>query len=188
MAEDVEGLIGKLRAEADDWRGERVGHELMRALGPKATATAAALDELVDDATQVCGLLTEAADVIERQAELIAALEQRSLENTMLAHGWMVAHDQLLGFIQERPDALRDLIANGPRRDYPSPADVPNALARIAALEAALERIRERWLEGKWRIAHPKNTVKSTEVFVSEWDLEWLNGVLGRSQEGGEHG
>ncbi len=46
----------------------------------------------------------------EEYARGVAAGNQQSLENSKLAHHWMVKHDKLLGFIQKRPAMLAQLI------------------------------------------------------------------------------
>lgn len=68
--------------------------------------------------------------------------ETRSLDNAVRAHGWMVQHDTLLGFIQVRQSVLNELIDNDPRPASPKPSDVPDIIARAQAAEAKLETIR----------------------------------------------
>lgn len=40
----------------------------------------------------------------------IERLQARNLEHNKLSHEWMVKHDKLLGFIQDRPAMLAELI------------------------------------------------------------------------------
>ena len=92
----------------------------------------AAPDDLYDP-KDIFAIIREAADEIDRLRTALAAsegraafLSDRNVETSMLAHKWMVAHDKAQA---------------GQPYDFPAPADVPEAIARAEALEAALKRI-----------------------------------------------
>jgi len=63
----------------------------------------------------------------------------------MCAFGWARCHDALLGFIQQRPSVLRELLDHDPRPPFPSPDRSRDALAaaeravRIKGLEEAAQ-------------------------------------------------
>lgn len=69
----------------------------------------------------------------------IQRLNRRNVEVSVLAQGWMAQHDKLLGFVQERPSLLSELIADDPRGSPPSPADVPALQSALAEALGALE-------------------------------------------------
>lgn len=63
---------------------------------------------------------------------------ERCVELSVNAHGWMKAHDQLLGFIQSRPELLKVMMTEKPEIKYPSPADVPELVQRALSAESAV--------------------------------------------------
>ena len=87
----------------------------------------------------------------------VERLRDRILEVSVNGYGWMALHDQLLGFIQKRPEFLKELLKDDPRGKFPSPRDVPDLVAerdqlraRIAELEAdRRDAERYRWLRSE---------------------------------------
>ena len=73
----------------------------------------------------------------------------RCVDLQVNAHGWMNAHDQLLGFIQSRPELLKALIDEKFAIKYPSPADVPEILQRALAAESSVAELQAE--RGSWR-------------------------------------
>jgi hypothetical protein len=69
---------------------------------------------------------------LEGERDLLTA---KSLEGQMLAHGWMRAHDGLLGWVQSDPEMMRKMLGNGPSYNLPRVADLPDAIARAEAAE-----------------------------------------------------
>lgn len=63
---------------------------------------------------------------------------ERCVQTSVNAHGWMQAHDQLLGFIQSRPGLLKVMMAEKPEIKYPAPADTPALLQRALTAESAV--------------------------------------------------
>jgi len=63
---------------------------------------------------------------------------ERCVQTSVNAHGWMQAHDQLLGFIQSRPDLLKVMMAEKFEIKYPAPADTPTLLQRALTAESAV--------------------------------------------------
>lgn len=84
----------------------------------------------------------ESAAEIERlrreKEQLLLSWNERCVEMSVNGHGWMEAHDQLLGFMQSRPELLAALTVSGPKIKYPSPADVPAILQRALTAESLL--------------------------------------------------
>lgn len=83
--------------------------------------TADASERLMVEAADALTALQARAEDAERENERLSA---RNLEVSTLAHGWMVAHDNL---------------AAGLPVTYPSPADVPASLFVCALMAAAAE-------------------------------------------------
>lgn len=98
-----------------------------------------------DDAVSAWNTRTpdpESAAEIERlrreKEQLLLSWNERCVELSVNGHGWMEAHDQLLSFMQSRPELLAALTVGGPKIKYPSPADVPAILQRALTAESLL--------------------------------------------------
>lgn len=87
---------------------------------------------------QIC---LQSADRLASLAAERDTLERSSLESSMLAHGWMVAHNKLLGWVQKHQDVLNRLIDERPDIPLPSPVDLPNALRDRDALAARVSEL-----------------------------------------------
>ncbi|MBV5269002.1 MAG: hypothetical protein JZU55_02625 [Afipia sp.] len=88
---------------------------------------------------------TAAARISELEAELREAnrsWNERCVTTSINAYGWMRAHDQLLGFMQSRPELSAALMVSGPNIKCPSPEDAPELLQRALAAESDLARVR----------------------------------------------
>jgi hypothetical protein len=71
--------------------------------------------------------LARLAKELNAEAEReLAEARDRNVEVSMLAHKWMAAHDML---------------AAGKPYDFPTPADVPNSIARADSLQAQLSAL-----------------------------------------------
>jgi hypothetical protein len=53
----------------------------------------------------------EEAERIKHNSDILPAIRDQLVDACQLAHEWMSKHDKLLGFIQERPALLKELIA-----------------------------------------------------------------------------
>ena len=86
--------------------------------------------------------MKEAAAEIERLRREVEEANrfwnERCVQTSVNAHGWMQAHDQLLGFIQSRPDLLKVMMAEKFEIKYPAPADTPTLLQRALTAESAV--------------------------------------------------
>jgi len=63
---------------------------------------------------------------LEQASTRLRDMEERLVETQMLAHKWMEAHDKL---------------HSGKPYDFPKPADLPEALARLRDMERALAKL-----------------------------------------------
>lgn len=93
------------------------------------------------DMNDVKSILRAAAEIERLRREVEEAnrfWNERCVQTSVNAHGWMQAHDQLLGFIQSRPDLLKVMMAEKFEIKYPAPADTPTLLQRALNAESAV--------------------------------------------------
>lgn len=110
----------------------------------------------VDKATAWDAIAEKNSKIAELQAERDRDRlywNGRCVELQVNGHGWMKAHDQLLGFIQSHPEMVRAMIDEKFAVKYPSPADVPEILQRALAAESSLHRVRAETVEECAKVA-----------------------------------
>lgn len=73
---------------------------------------------------------------LNRLQHALTASEKRRRETDMLAYKWMVAHDRL---------------AAGLQYEFPSPANIPDALARVNELETFVRSVQVPTKDGTWK-------------------------------------
>ncbi len=88
----------------------------------------------------------------------------RAVELQVNGHGWMKAHDQLLGWVQSHPEMLRAMTDEKFAVKYPSPADVPEILQRALAAESSLHRVRVETIEAAVKII-AQAKAREVEIF-----------------------
>ena len=89
------------------------------------------------------------ARVVEAERER-DAYKAMSFDNAVRSSGWMLCHDQLMAWIQDRQAVLNEFMDSDPRTAFPSPSDVPTLQAaefRALAAEQKLQTVRRDALE-----------------------------------------
>lgn len=76
------------------------------------------------------------AEMLRELSRSLTASEKRRRETDMLAYKWMVAHDRL---------------AAGLQYEFPSPANIPDALARVNELETFVRSVQVPTKDGTWK-------------------------------------
>lgn len=101
---------------------------------------------------------------------------EATLEASRRAHDWMVAHDQLLGWIQGNQIAMKEFLRERPHIDLPKPAPAPS----LAAVREAWQPISSAPKDGtcvlvaSWSDIH--GWVIGTSVWYSDRGLEgWIS-------------
>ena len=96
------------------------------------------LIERLRDEAALCRSETavDVAELLEEAADALTASEKRRRETDMLAYKWMVAHDRL---------------AAGLQYEFPSPANIPDALARVNELETFVRSVQVPTKDGTWK-------------------------------------
>jgi hypothetical protein len=105
------------------WRDEHheKASQIFGELALRHTGTAATKAEKMVEL--IVAALTEEHVAAERAGaeKTCAYYEERAVTDYALAEGWRRCHDALLGFIQQRPEVLGELLNNDPRPPSPSP-------------------------------------------------------------------
>jgi hypothetical protein len=91
-----------------------------------------------DDVQHLLSLVAQCREAGEQAEARLETTIVDGLSWCRLAHDWMRAHDQLLGWVQSNPTAMRLFLTDQPKIDLPtvrdegSPADLRRAAAILA--------------------------------------------------------
>lgn len=160
------GIVERLRARLQRDRNGNFDPELSIKLGHGI------YEEVLEAATLIAELQAE------RDRDRLH-WNGRAVELQVNGHGWMKAHDQLLGWVQSHPEMLRAMTDEKFAVKYPSPADVPEILQRALAAESSLHRVRGETIEECAKAIETSKLLVHTNLLYM--DLNLLERRLGDS-------